>query len=199
MKSNPVANKYVPCPKCGGANIKQVGFTWWGGILGPRLFSHVKCNTCGTTYNGKTGQSNTANILIYLAVTLAVVMALSGGGLIFQGGENPYRTPFDIRDMVLGLTFLIGMGAGAFVIIRKQKVAGLLTLAGFGLFSIDPIAEVVIFRIFGSGPGDDNYFITLNWAYACISTPAIFLGVVALLAALFSVVRIQTSGNTSSE
>ena len=34
-------NDYVPCPKCGGFDIKKVDFTLWGGVLGPRLFNHV--------------------------------------------------------------------------------------------------------------------------------------------------------------
>src|SRR5947209_6924685 len=46
----------VRCPKCGDPRSKQVAFTWWGGLIGPRLLSHVKCLTCGTAYNGKTGR-----------------------------------------------------------------------------------------------------------------------------------------------
>jgi hypothetical protein len=49
-----------------------VNFTWWGGVLGPRLLKHVKCNGCGTTYNGKSGQSNTTNIVVY-SVILGVI------------------------------------------------------------------------------------------------------------------------------
>jgi rubredoxin len=67
---------YVPCPKCGGTDIKKVDFTWWGGALGPRLFNHVKCNTCGTAYNGKTGQSNTTNIVIYSVIALVIACVL---------------------------------------------------------------------------------------------------------------------------
>ena len=43
-------NDYVPCPKCGGFDIKKVNFTLWGGVRGPRLFNHVKCNSCGTLF-----------------------------------------------------------------------------------------------------------------------------------------------------
>jgi predicted RNA-binding Zn-ribbon protein involved in translation (DUF1610 family) len=68
-------SKYMPCPQCGSSginDIKAVGFTWWGGALGPKMFNHVKCNNCGTTYNGKTGQSNTTNIVIYTVVSLVI-------------------------------------------------------------------------------------------------------------------------------
>jgi transposase-like protein len=73
--------KYASCPQCGGANIAKVGFTWWGGALGPALLTHVKCNDCRTTYNGKTGQSNATGIIIYSVVVL-VVCAVAGALLI---------------------------------------------------------------------------------------------------------------------
>ncbi len=67
---------YVPCPNCGGEQIKKVGFTWWGGVLGPSLLTHVKCGDCGTTYNGKTGKSNTTGIIIYSVVVALIAFAL---------------------------------------------------------------------------------------------------------------------------
>jgi transposase-like protein len=74
---------YMPCPKCGAANASRVGYTWWGGALGPRLMNHVKCNNCGSTFNGKTGQPNTTNIIIYSVVVAVIViivfMMLRGG------------------------------------------------------------------------------------------------------------------------
>jgi hypothetical protein len=59
---------YAPCPKCRGSNAAPVKFTWWGGVLGPKLLKHVKCSACGHAYNGKTGKDNTTGILIYFAV-----------------------------------------------------------------------------------------------------------------------------------
>lgn len=64
--------EHVPCPRCARPGPEQVKFTWWGGLLGPRLLKHVKCNGCGLTYNGKSGQSNTTNIVIY-SVVLGVI------------------------------------------------------------------------------------------------------------------------------
>src|SRR5215207_3798947 len=49
----------VCCPKCRNPHSSKVGFTWWGGLIGPRMLSHVKCVGCGYAYNGKTGRSNT--------------------------------------------------------------------------------------------------------------------------------------------
>lgn len=78
-------SEYVPCPQCRTPDPDKVGFTWWGGLIGPRLLKHVRCKTCGTTYNGKTGRSNTKGIVIYslvlfgigLAIVLIVIMANS--------------------------------------------------------------------------------------------------------------------------
>jgi len=67
---------YVNCPRCGSSDIKKVTYTWWGGAVGPRLLNHVKCNSCGMAYNGKTGQSNTTAIVIYSVVALAIALAL---------------------------------------------------------------------------------------------------------------------------
>lgn len=59
---------YAPCPNCTGTDSKEVGFTWWGGIIGPKLLHHVKCQRCGTAYNGRSGKSNTTGIVIYSVV-----------------------------------------------------------------------------------------------------------------------------------
>jgi hypothetical protein len=70
-------SQYAPCPQCQSSdNVHPVSFTWWGGILGPKLLNHVKCHKCGTAYNGKTGQSNTTGIVIYSVVAFAAVIAL---------------------------------------------------------------------------------------------------------------------------
>jgi hypothetical protein len=47
-------------------------------MLGPGLLSHVKCQVCGATYNGKTGRSNTGGIIVY-----SVVVGVLAFGLAF--------------------------------------------------------------------------------------------------------------------
>jgi hypothetical protein len=32
------------------------------------IFSHVRCNDCGTAYNGKTGDYNTTPIIIFYTI-----------------------------------------------------------------------------------------------------------------------------------
>ena len=48
-----------------GRRCSKVGFTWWGGALGPKLFSVVRCGGCKAQYNGKTGSSLTKTIIVY--------------------------------------------------------------------------------------------------------------------------------------
>lgn len=73
---SPVPSQNAPCPKCGSTDAKKVSYTWWGGFLGPKMFNHVKCNSCGTTYNSKTGKSNTPAIIIYNVAVLFVCLVL---------------------------------------------------------------------------------------------------------------------------
>jgi transposase-like protein len=68
--------QYAPCPNCGQSNAKKVNFTWWGGALGPRMFTHVKCQNCNTEYNGKTGKSNQQSIIIYVVVSFVLVFCI---------------------------------------------------------------------------------------------------------------------------
>lgn len=64
---------FAPCPFCHAARAEKVKFTWWGGLLGPKLLTHVKCLSCGKGYNGKTGKDNTTNIVIY-AIVIAIIL-----------------------------------------------------------------------------------------------------------------------------
>lgn len=69
-------NQFAPCPQCGGQAAEQMKFTWWGGVLGPKLLTRVKCPSCNAKYNGKTGTDNIKHIVIYsvAAAVLAFVL-----------------------------------------------------------------------------------------------------------------------------
>jgi len=75
---------FVPCPQCGTPDPKRVGFTWWGGAVGPRILSHVKCQNCKTKYNGKSGASNTTGIVIYSLVVFVLAFVLIIGISVFS-------------------------------------------------------------------------------------------------------------------
>lgn len=79
MTQNQLTSQYAPCPNCGSTDAKKVTYTWWGGLLGPNMLTHVRCNKCNTEYNGKTGQSNTNNIIIYTIVSLVLAFCVCGG------------------------------------------------------------------------------------------------------------------------
>lgn len=72
----PIGEVHAQCPGCNSVYATKVKFTLWGGALGPKLFHHVKCDQCGTKYNGRTGKSNLVPILIYNLVA-AVIMFLA--------------------------------------------------------------------------------------------------------------------------
>jgi hypothetical protein len=78
--------EFAPCPRCQQCDAVKVSFTWWGGIVGPAMFSHVKCRACGRTFNGKTGKPNDTAIAIYVGVGvvlgLGIVVALALGGML---------------------------------------------------------------------------------------------------------------------
>jgi uncharacterized protein (DUF983 family) len=65
---------FARCPFCGALTAEKLKFTWWGGLIGPKLLSHVKCLSCGKGYNGKTGKDNTENIVIYSIVVGVIVL-----------------------------------------------------------------------------------------------------------------------------
>jgi hypothetical protein len=71
---------FAPCPQCRCPYAKRVGWTLWGGAVGPRLFTHVRCIHCRQAYNGKTGRLNDTAIMIYVAVS--IVVGLLGAGVI---------------------------------------------------------------------------------------------------------------------
>ena len=64
------------CPKCGSENVKAVRYTWWGGLLGPKLLHHTKCLDCNYVFNSKTRQSNTTAIIIYSVVLFVIAFVV---------------------------------------------------------------------------------------------------------------------------
>jgi hypothetical protein len=70
------AETFAPCPHCGCTYAQRAKFTWWGGAVGPKLFTHVQCCHCAACYNGKHGTWNTMNIVIYSVVAFIVSIGL---------------------------------------------------------------------------------------------------------------------------
>ena len=53
-------------------------FTWWGGLIGPKLFHLVRCVGCGKSYNGKTGKEVTGGIVVYVIVAALIAAVVFG-------------------------------------------------------------------------------------------------------------------------
>jgi uncharacterized protein (DUF983 family) len=70
------SGQFAPCPTCGQSRATRVGYTFWGGFIGPKLLTHVKCAQCGTTYNGKTGRSNATAITLYMVISIGIGLVL---------------------------------------------------------------------------------------------------------------------------
>jgi hypothetical protein len=64
------------CPKCGSLFTTPVKYTWWGGLLGPKLLHHTKCAECKYRFNSKTRQPNTTGIIIYSVITFVILFAV---------------------------------------------------------------------------------------------------------------------------
>lgn len=78
---------YAVCYNCGADRASRVGWTFWGGIIGPAIICHVKCGRCGTTYNGRSGKSNTTGIVIYLVITGLIGLGIAICAGVFAAGN----------------------------------------------------------------------------------------------------------------
>ena len=67
---------FAPCPGCKQSVAERVSYTWWGGFIDPKMFTHVKCQSCGKKYNGKTGKDNLVNILLYTVAAGVIVFVI---------------------------------------------------------------------------------------------------------------------------
>lgn len=67
---------FAPCPRCGETEGMRIGFTWWGGKLGPWVLKHVRCLNCGMKYNGRSGRPNLGGILLYNGVAAVVAFVI---------------------------------------------------------------------------------------------------------------------------
>jgi membrane-bound ClpP family serine protease len=114
-------------------------------------------------------------------------------------GASNIEIFYDIRDALVCVGFLIGIGAGVFLITKKHTTAGILGVIGFLLFSLEPITDFVLFRvIYNSVDYDESLFNTLDLIYPCISAPAIFLGSISLVVALISIARQSQSNEVNA-
>lgn len=67
------------CPQCRSTRLKDPKFTWWGGLLGPKLLKHRVCSDCGFGFNRETGLGNRNKVIVYVVVAsvLGAVLILA--------------------------------------------------------------------------------------------------------------------------
>jgi hypothetical protein len=68
------SEQWAPCPYCGCADATRVYWTVWGSWIGPLFINQVRCNDCGTNYNGKHGDYNSGRIAVYLVISVFGVL-----------------------------------------------------------------------------------------------------------------------------
>ena len=73
--------QWKKCPSCGAQRAKRVLWTFWGSFYFTAIFKHVKCQECGTAYNGRTGKSNLVPALLCVGITLLMIGGIVGAVL----------------------------------------------------------------------------------------------------------------------
>jgi hypothetical protein len=94
---------------------------------------------------------------------------------------NNIEVLYYLRDAVACLGVLVGLGGAVFLLIRKKTLPAILALIGFILLGVEPLLDVLIWRILANN-SSANYD-TLNTAYACITGPALFLAILLIVLA----------------
>jgi hypothetical protein len=97
------------------------------------------------------------------------------------------ETYYYIRDAVACVGVLLGFGATIFLFIRKKTAAAVLSALGFIFLGLEPLLDIILWRVLGAGsnPNWDN----LNTAYACVTGPSLFVGVLFIVLAFIVVLR----------
>lgn len=68
-----------------------------------------------------------------------------------------------------------------FLFFRKKTLPGILALIGFLFLGIEPLLDVILWRILGNTASPN--WNSMNQAYACITGPTLFLGILLIVLA----------------
>lgn len=104
-----------------------------------------------------------------------------------SGNFNYGRPPYDTRVCVTCFVYLLGIAGGIAALFMKRFVPGLLFAAGFAMLAVEPLLDVIIFRlIYPALTGDIK---AMDWAYAIGSSIGVFLGVSMIVAGFLLALR----------
>jgi hypothetical protein len=77
FRIRPRYGRIARCPNCRTkGQATKVTWTWWGGFIGPLIINTVRCNRCGTHYNGDSGDYNGGRIAIYVLICMLIPLAI---------------------------------------------------------------------------------------------------------------------------
>ena len=96
---------------------------------------------------------------------------------------------YNLKNAISCLAFLVGIGVGIFLIVKKRKAVGALAIVGFLLFSLDPIVDWIRRILLRTPNFSIELFNTLQVLHACLSGLGFFLGAAALIVAFIMVMR----------
>jgi hypothetical protein len=94
---------------------------------------------------------------------------------------NNIETIYYVRDAVACLGVLVGFGGSIFLFVRRKTMPGILALIGFIFLGLEPLLDVVLWRVLANNSSAN--FDTLNYTYACITGPALFVGILLIVLA----------------
>ena len=94
------------------------------------------------------------------------------------------RIIYTITDILSCLLFLLGLIAGIFALMRKNKMMGILSIVGFALLGFDVALRILIWRILVPNLDLENYS-AFDWTYACAGNATFVLGIIALVVGIF--------------
>jgi hypothetical protein len=97
--------------------------------------------------------------------------------------NNNIETIYYVRDAVACLGVLVGFGGAIFLFVRRKIMPGILALIGFIFLGLEPSLDVILWRVLANNSNAN--FDTLNYAYACITGPALFIGILLIVMAFF--------------
>ena len=67
----------MPCPRCRqvGANIRT--WSWWGGLIGPKIMKHATCMFCQQDFNYQTGKPITGQTIgLYMLAGVGIPLGI---------------------------------------------------------------------------------------------------------------------------
>lgn len=103
--------------------------------------------------------------------------------------SNLVNTFYYIQLSLTCLGLLVGLGLGVFLIIRKRMLPGILALTGFFLFGLQPVLNLLIFRVLMGLLWEHDTYATASMTFNCISGLANLLACAALVAAFVLMLR----------